>query len=171
MAVMGSVMLGRMGGRVLPLLGDLGEQGDAGHPPPAENAVDHAFRQLLPAVDKDRRTAMLREYSADEFCRILGIERSQLDPEQPLNEIGMDSLLAMELKTNLELRVVFTLPMAAFLERPRVTTLAAHASRALAAGGFAEGPPHTAAVAAAWSPIVMLRSDGEGPPLFCLHWT
>ena len=130
-----SAMLRRMGGRVPPLLGELAAQETDGDQPAAADAVDHAFRQELLAVDPDRRAAMLREYFADELCRIMGIERSQLDLEQPLNEIGMDSLLAMELKTNLELRLAFSLPMSAFLERPSVTTLAAHAGRALAAGG------------------------------------
>ena len=143
-----------------------------GEQKPAADAVDHAFRQKLLAVDADRRTAMLREYFADELCRIMGIERSQLDLEQPLNEIGMDSLMAMELKTNLELRLAFTLPMAAFLERPSVTTLAGHAARALVARRGGSRPGAVAAPVediASWSPLVCLQPAGEGPPLFCVH--
>jgi len=166
-----SALLQRMGGRVPPLLGELAEQEAGGDQPAAADAVDLAFRQQLLAVDSERREAMLREYFADELCRIMGIERAQLDLEQPLNEIGMDSLLAMELKTNLEQRLAFSLPMAAFLERPSVTTLAMHAGRALAAGGAAGESPREASadVASAWSPIVTLQPAGEGAPVFCLH--
>ncbi len=165
-----SAMLRRLGGRVPPLFGEIAAEESGGEPKPAVDAVDHAFRHELLAVDGDRRTAMLREYFADELCRIMGIERSQLDLEQPLNEIGMDSLLAMELKTNLELRLAFTLPMAAFLERPSASTLAAHAARAIAAGG-PEGAPASepAAAAAVWSPLVTLQPGGDAAPLFCLH--
>jgi acyl transferase domain-containing protein/thioesterase domain-containing protein/acyl carrier protein len=167
-----SAMLRRMGGRVPPLFGEIAAQESEGEPKPAADAVDQAFRHELLAVDADRRTAMLREYFADELCRIMGIERPQLDLEQPLNEIGMDSLLAMELKTNLELRLAFTLPMAAFLERPSVTTLAGHAAKALVAGAE-EAALETEAVRvadlASWSPLVCLQPAGEGPPLFCVH--
>jgi myxalamid-type polyketide synthase MxaB len=168
-----SAMLRRMGGRVPPLLRDIAEQAAGGEQRPAADAVDHAFRQQLLAVELDQRAVLLGEYFADELCRIMGIERSQLELDQPLNEIGMDSLLAMELKTNLELRLAFSLPMAAFLERPSVTTLAAHAARALSDRGPEGVPPHeplragTAVVA--WSPLVTLQPSGDGPPVFCLH--
>lgn len=166
-----SAMRRRMGGRVPPLLSEVAQQEAGGDQPAVADAVDHAFRQQLLAVDPERREAMLREHFADELCRIMGIERSQLDLEQPLNEIGMDSLLAMELKTNLELRLAFSLPMAAFLERPSVTTLAMHAGRALAADGAAGEAPREASadVVSTWSPIVMLQPAGEGPAVFCLH--
>ncbi len=111
---------------------------------------------------------MLREYFADELCRIMGIERSQLDLEQPLNEIGMDSLLAMELKTNLELRLAFSLPMAAFLQRPSVATLAGHAAKALAEG-TGEAASQSASVMvrdiASWTPLVTLQPAGNALPL------
>ena len=115
---------------------------------------------------------MLREYFADELCRIMGIERSQLDLEQPLNEIGMDSLLAMELKTNLELRLAFTLPMAAFLERPSVTTLAGARGQGAGRRSRREPPPRRRPPPSRPRVVVAagcLQPAGEGPPMFCLH--
>jgi len=167
-----SAMLRRMGGRVPPLLGDIAEQEAGGGGKPAADAVDHAFRQQLLAVELDQRAALLREYFAAELCRIMGIDRSQLELDQPLNEIGMDSLLAMELKTNLELRLAFSLPMAAFLERPSVTSLAGHAAKSLVAGTDEAAAATLAASVeemASWSPLVCLQAAGEGPALFCVH--
>ena len=93
--------------------------------------VDQAFRDELVRSDVETRQAKLRDYFADELARIMGTSKSDLDLEQPLNEVGMDSLLASELKNNLERRLAFNLPMAAFLEGPSITTLAAHAAKAL----------------------------------------
>ena len=167
-----SAMLRRMGGRVPPLFSEIAAQESDGEPKPAADAVDHAFRHELLAVDADRRTAMLREYFADELCRIMGIERSQLDLEQPLNEIGMDSLLAMELKTNLELRLAFTLPMAAFLERPSVTRRWRPTPPGRLSPAARREPPRKRRPSpslASWSPLVYLQPAGDGPPLFCVH--
>jgi thioesterase domain-containing protein len=100
------------------------------------------------------------------------MEASQLDFVRPLNELGMDSLLAMELKNNLERRLAFTLPMAAFLERPSITTLAEHAAKALVDDGAADQThSQTGETAAqiAWSPLVALQSQGEKTPLFVVH--
>jgi len=167
-----SAMLRRMSGRVPPLLRDIADQEAGGERKPAADAVDHAFRQRLLVVEMDQRAALLREYFADELCRIMGIERAQLELDQPLNDIGMDSLLAMELKTNLELRLAFSLPMAAFLERPSVTSLAGHAAKSLVAG-MEDAVAATAASPgeqlASWSPLVCLQPAGEGPALFCVH--
>ena len=93
--------------------------------------MDQAFRDELVRSDVETRQAKLRDYFADELARIMGTSKSDLDLEQPLNEVGMDSLLASELKNNLERRLAFNLPMAAFLEGPSITTLAAHAAKAL----------------------------------------
>lgn len=158
-------------GRVPSLLAEFAEQEGAGAPAAAD-AVDHAFRQQLLALEHAERAARLRDYLAQELCRIMGIERDQLDIAQPLNQIGMDSLLAMELKNNLERKLAFQIPMAAFLEGPSVTTLADHAAQALAPAAAGDTKPSddsTAGAISSWNPLVTLRSGGSEAPVFCLH--
>jgi myxalamid-type polyketide synthase MxaB len=165
-------LLRLMSGRLPSLLGDIAQQQREEAGQGEEDQVDHRFRNELIAATMEERAAKLRGYFAEELARIMGVEAEDLDVEQPLNELGMDSLLAMELKNNLERRLAFHMPMAAFIEGPSVTTLAAHAAQALDGGGAeatAAAAAHRARSADAWTPLVLLRADGDAPPLFCVH--
>ena len=135
--------------------------------------VDETFlRELSRQENADQRRALLVDYFATELARIMGTDRAALDAEQPLSQIGMDSLLAMELKNNLERRLAFSLPMAAFLEGPSLVTLAGHAAQAMTATGGApipDGQEPPAMPDAAWSPVVRLGSRQDPPYFFCVH--
>ncbi|MEO9590065.1 SDR family NAD(P)-dependent oxidoreductase, partial [Rhodopirellula bahusiensis] len=64
--------------------------------------VDHEFRSQLSGIPEAERTERLRQYFASELARLMGWEAEQIDVKQKLSELGMDSLIAMELKNNLE---------------------------------------------------------------------
>ncbi len=166
-----SDMFKLMSGRVPSLLATIAEtEGNASDDSAAED-VDHEYRNRLLGADLDERQTLLREYFTDELARIMGLEADDLDQSQPLSELGMDSLLAMELKNNLERTLAFQMPMAAFLETPSITTLAEHAAKAIASD---EGTTETTATAPMekeedWSPLVPLQNEGSKPPLFCVH--
>jgi NADPH:quinone reductase-like Zn-dependent oxidoreductase/thioesterase domain-containing protein/acyl carrier protein len=133
----------------------------------ADNRIDHAFlRQLLDA-DEATRQSLTRDYIQQELARIMGIEPASLDVEQPLSTFGLDSLLALELKNNLEGRLDFTLPMAKLMEGPSIASLAGDTARLLAASETATGES-AAAESEAWSPLLALRAEGERPPLILL---
>ena len=191
-------MLHAMRGRKPPLLEDVvGEEEDPSTRPGASQ-VDHAFRRQLLSTDLDTRKSMLCDYFTDELARIVGLEPSELDAQQPLNTLGIDSLMAVELKTNLETRLAIDLPMAQFLEGPSVTSLADYAAQSIAAASAEvsteqeEAAQPTAAAPQegtspdatrdlppaesrkeggkpAWSPVVILKNHGTKPPLFCVH--
>jgi myxalamid-type polyketide synthase MxaB len=124
-------MLGQTSGRIPPLLGDMPEAEDVDQQPSGETGVDQAFRNALLAADSGARVAMLRDHFVDELSRIMSLPPEELDVDQPLSEIGMDSLLVMELKNNLETRLAFNIPMSVFLEGPSIGSLANHAARLL----------------------------------------
>jgi amino acid adenylation domain-containing protein len=65
----------------------------------------------------------------------LRVDPSQIDVRQPLGRYGLDSLVAIELKHQVESRLGVVLPLAAFLESPSIAQLAAHAQAQLAAVG------------------------------------
>ncbi|MGI9474539.1 MAG: amino acid adenylation domain-containing protein [Rubripirellula sp.] len=86
--------------------------------------VDQDFRrQLISAGETDRRS-MLREYFKRQLAVIMGLSDECLDEEQPLNSMGLDSLMAIELKNQVETRLGVVLPMARFMEGPSVASLA-----------------------------------------------
>jgi myxalamid-type polyketide synthase MxaB len=174
-----------MRGRRPSLLRDVTTE-EAAAPAQAKDAqVDRAFREKLLAVGAEERTSLLRDYFSGELARIMGIEASQLDAQQPLNTLGLDSLMAIELKNNMEARLAITLPMARFLEGPSIASLADCAAELVAGAGGGDSAPdqpsgaadtHAAAPKTAaspapqvWSPLVTLSRAGTRPPLFLLH--
>ena len=101
----------------------------------------------------------------------MGIEPARLETDQPLSTFGLDSLLALELKNNLEGRLDFTLPMAKLMEGPSIARLATETARLLVAGSRLSGEPASdgnTPAAEKWSPLLALRSSGTRPPLLLL---
>ncbi len=127
--------------------------------------VDHEFRGRLEAAEPDDQAAMVRDYIQAELARILSFEPDQLDVDQPLTAFGLDSLMALELKNNLEGRLSFNLPMAKLLEGPSIASLAADTVK-LILGDGAQGKQ--AAVDQEWQPLVELRSGTGGAPFVIL---
>jgi len=67
--------------------------------PSSEESV---IRKALLAIDPQRRLPVAESYILEQVARVLRISQSRLHPEQPLSALGLDSLLAIELKSHLE---------------------------------------------------------------------
>ncbi len=157
-------LLRLLGNRRLSALDDMAEEHGDGQA--AGSAVDHAFRNQLFETEPHGRVPMVRDFIQAELARIMSFEPDQLDVDQPLTAFGLDSLMALELKNNLESRLAFSLPMAKLLEGPSITSLAADTV------GLITGQEATAAaeagVAGAWNPLVKLRDGAAAEPLVLL---
>jgi thioesterase domain-containing protein/acyl carrier protein len=127
--------------------------------------VDQAFRHRLLAADAITRQSLVADYIRNELARIMSIEPAMLEIEQPLSTFGLDSLLALELKNNLEGRLDFTLPMAKLMEGPSIASLAEETVRLVTSGNRAA--TSTASVEE-WVPLLGLRSEGTRPPIVLL---
>jgi acyl transferase domain-containing protein/thioesterase domain-containing protein/NADP-dependent 3-hydroxy acid dehydrogenase YdfG/acyl carrier protein len=165
-------MLKLLGSRRPALLAEIAAEVQESGGDISASRVDHAFRQQLLTADDASRILLVQDYIRQELARIMGIEPASLETDQPLSTFGLDSLLALELKNNLEGRLDFTLPMAKLMEGPSITSLAAETARLLAAGacGSTDGSTATtsAVVAAEWTPLLPLRETGNRPPLILL---
>lgn len=155
-------------GKTPSLFADLFPAEASGEQTPASGVDALLRRQLLESPPAERQ-AVMRQHLTAELSRIMGINPEDLDIEQPLNSIGMDSLMAMELKTVLESRLGISVPMATFFTGPSVTSLADDAVKEIVGEMAVGGDTHSALPATAWSPLVLLKSGGRLPPLFCLH--
>ena len=69
----------------------------------------------------------MTEYLSDELANIMGMEPSDIDIVQPLGTMGLDSLMAIELKNKIEAKLDMALPMAVFMHEPSVSSLATYA--------------------------------------------
>lgn len=132
--------------------------------------VDQAFREEVFQADMPTRQQLVQTYIQTELARIMGVEVVSLEVDEPLSSFGIDSLLALELKNNLESRLAFTLPMAAFMEGPSIKSLAGETVRLIADPDLEVDVANSGKDEAAeqWEPLVAMRTTGSGPPLFLL---
>ncbi|HEX8650761.1 MAG TPA: amino acid adenylation domain-containing protein [Pyrinomonadaceae bacterium] len=100
-------------------------------------------RQSLLAMDSATQQAALEAYLRPLVARTLGIASSRLNLRQPLNTIGLDSLMVIELKNRIESAISVSLPIAAMLQGPSVAELATLISEQLPASSTGVLPPIT----------------------------
>jgi acyl carrier protein len=90
------------------------------------------LEQLAGASEEERRQRLV-DYARQQIARVLGLDAVQVDLRQPLNSLGLDSLMAFELKSRLDMELGLDVPMVAFLDGSDVPGLAAMLSRQLGA--------------------------------------
>ncbi|WP_346912738.1 SDR family NAD(P)-dependent oxidoreductase [uncultured Roseibium sp.] len=91
-----------------PLIGLLGlGEGDDGSG--AEGAID--LHALLDGMDKASAAQTVAKLLAAEIGKILRISPDEIDPHKPLSEIGMDSLMALELRMSAERQLGIDIPL------------------------------------------------------------
>ena len=94
---------------------------DAGAAPAKTRQI---AKELL-AADSGQRKQMLDDYVLREVARVLKTTTAKLDAQQPLTNLGLDSLMAIELKNKVEIDLGITLSMVMFLQGPSIAQLTA----------------------------------------------
>jgi acyl carrier protein len=86
-----------------------------------------ALLERLEQADPDDWRDILLQFVSDEAARILGAARgTRLDPDTGLFEMGMDSLMSVELKTRLERGIGRALPSTLTFNYPNISALAGY---------------------------------------------
>ena len=70
-----------------------------------------ATLEKLRAMPPEEATAALLDIVVDEIARVLRLPPKEIDRHRPLAEIGMDSLMMLELRTTVEAALQIELPM------------------------------------------------------------
>ncbi|MDB4893797.1 MAG: Beta-ketoacyl synthase [Firmicutes bacterium] len=96
------------------------------------------------AAEPDRRTALLQDYLHAQVAWILVLDDDEVDPQQPLNTLGLDSIMALELKNMVETDLAIVLSMSDLMRGPTLAQLAAQLVPQLLA------PDRTAVASQAW---------------------
>jgi acyl transferase domain-containing protein/acyl carrier protein len=76
----------------------------------------HLTRAMLAELDAKERQQKLAQYLNDRVARVLGYNALQLDAHQQFNRLGIDSLMAVELKNRIGSDLNVVIPVAAFLQ-------------------------------------------------------
>lgn len=84
---------------------------EAAAPPRAESLL----RKALLALDHPARLWLIESYVLEQAARILRSPASGLTPDQPLSTLGLDSLMAFELKNQIEDQLGTPVPASALL--------------------------------------------------------
>lgn len=123
---------------------------------PREAAVETgiALRELLSQKSPDEARAMVRAVLADLIGEVLRLPAGRLQPDARLADIGIDSLINVEVRLTIEQRFGTNLPMVAISDE---TTLGDMAETVLRAIGVGAPEAQNLAVQLA------LRNEGEGP--------
>jgi myxalamid-type polyketide synthase MxaD len=77
-------------------------------------------RSMLLAAEPSERDELLQSYLTELVARVLGMSASRVDVQQPLSNLGLDSLMAIELKNRIAVDLGVNVPMVTFLSGPSV---------------------------------------------------
>jgi NAD(P)-dependent dehydrogenase (short-subunit alcohol dehydrogenase family) len=115
-------------------------QFDGGEPPPvlagmAPHTVPQPgirpervnLRQELEQVPATKRHEFLSRHVREQAVHVLGLERTfPVDPNKPFKELGMDSLMTIELAKMLSIDIGHSVPATVIFAHPTVSAIAAH---------------------------------------------
>ncbi len=117
----------------------------------ATNMVDDEEAEITQLIQLPRH--QLEKTIAQVWQKVLGIEYIRLDDN--FFDLGGDSLVAVQIITQLRKTLGENLPLATFLQAPTIQELAALLDQA--------------EQSFSWSSLVPLQPHGHKPPLFCVH--
>ncbi|NET51831.1 MAG: hypothetical protein F6K09_24975, partial [Merismopedia sp. SIO2A8] len=79
--------------------------------------------QRLTEITASERQALLRTYIQEQVAKVIGISASELDVQQPLKYLGIDSLIATKLRNRLRNDLAVDVPAVKFMEDSSIANL------------------------------------------------
>jgi acyl carrier protein len=81
------------------------------------------IREVVLQAKAEEREEIIQTYIREQVARVLGASASKLDADRPLNELGLDSLMGVELKNRVESDLTLSLPMRELMQSPTINSL------------------------------------------------
>ena len=92
---------------------------------------DDSLLERLAGLSTEEAVPLLKTAVAEEAANILRLPAGAIDPLRPLSEMGMDSLMAVELRLALESRLRIDLPLMSLAEGTSVGSIAGRLAGAM----------------------------------------
>ncbi|GAB1545335.1 hypothetical protein NUACC21_80110 [Scytonema sp. NUACC21] len=127
-----------------------------------------AILQRLEVATESERQDLLISYLQTEVAKVMELELSQLpEPQQGFFDMGMDSLMAVQLKEELEASIGCSLPTTLILECPNIRELARYLGQKLLPKGVSLASTVTSKQAHSVKPqptgtVTSLQADEDG---------
>jgi acyl carrier protein len=126
------------------------------------------LRGALAVAPADRRRALVGAFVRERVADALGISASTVDERRPLGELGLDSLLAIELRNTLGAAAGQSFPVTLLFDYPTVEALTEHLLDSLLSDRSLVAPMAKPRTPNAVSAIAAL-SDDEVDRLYAAH--
>ena len=108
-------------GRPVPLLAHFVPQAK---PQAATQQLQQQERSRILAAEPSQRYSLVVAYIQEQIAKALGLSTAQLDIDQPLNYVGLDSLMAVELRNQLKSELEVEVSVVQFMEGLSTASLA-----------------------------------------------
>ncbi|HWI66270.1 MAG TPA: SDR family NAD(P)-dependent oxidoreductase, partial [Symbiobacteriaceae bacterium] len=99
----------------------------------AQPAVVAEAAPTLHTLDAAGRRAYLEQFLREQVARVVKLSAAAVDPQASLNTLGLDSLMALELKNRTETQLGLPIRMVTLLQGPSIAELAAQLADAASA--------------------------------------
>ena len=114
--------------RVAPLFAELAAEAARNSPKSADEAARRSavpsLRERMMAAAPNRRKTVLRDFVRQQTANVLGVQRSEdLDENEPLRQLGLQLLMAVQLRNVLGKAVHRTLPATVTFDNPCLAAL------------------------------------------------
>jgi acyl carrier protein len=127
--------------RVPSLFRDLVHAKAAAPQQTSNGRIRHDLALRVAEAPPGNRLGLIRSFVRERAGRVLGLDHSRaIDPRQPLSELGLDSLMAVELRNSLAQDLGESLPATLLFDFPTIETLAAHIEKLIAPPATLELP-------------------------------
>lgn len=133
----------------------------------AHSAGPGQIKEMLSRATPSERIALAKRFVHEQVASVLGASIAELEPERPLGELGLDSLVSVELKSRIGSTLGVTLPAGELAQEPTVEKLAMAALRLL---DYDQRAPASACEEAA-PRVVALKTGDASKLVFCIHAT
>jgi acyl carrier protein len=132
-------------GSTSALLSELSVQKEAvASKPQDKKEPSQAVIQRLNGAPPAKRQTLLTDYVRTQAMKVLGLDPTlPIDANQPLNDLGLDSLMAVEMRSLLstELGLARSLPATLVFDYPTVAALTTYLAEEVFMWGRASAPP------------------------------
>jgi NAD(P)-dependent dehydrogenase (short-subunit alcohol dehydrogenase family)/acyl carrier protein len=117
------------------------------------------FRHTLSALPPAERHAALEHHLREHAASVLGLPVARIGLREPLNNLGFDSLMTLELRNRIESSLGLKLSATVVWNHPTIKALSEYLERKLELAGIDSPAPPTPLVPAAPSPDVAAAVD------------